>query len=471
MTWSAPVRTAIAECCEGAIGSFRPVTAAKFLRGTFAGQTPEASRALELQTSTARHRFDVQIGALEDNASTPISSIGSRRIAQCAITIRVTSKLTTQNQADQRATDIEAILDDCEMAARALARPGNLYQTAAAESTGIIGGCLRGGTGKAWPRVVPVSQDWHAQTAITHIEGEAVIDFIMAPLDALSASAKAALVYAHWAGGQLLSSYTGPWGIARRSDTGATTGYANVEALRTWGDGSIVTLSETRDQSGNANHMTSTSTAAQGRLLAADGTPYTTADGSLGYLLPDRLAPSLYVPAYTVSGSLGLPLDSSAFELWYDMHRGTSDEDGVYPITFTKDQDYPNQSCFYNSAFNYTDLYDYSALGVGRLMPADTVGGLVYLGFEALSDAYVRVVKPAAAGGATVYGYVDGVATGLFDDLVDAGTLTLAGTTETGLYAERVGMLAMGAFLVFSGSLSTADATIVENFLAGLVTA
>src|SRR6185503_10435744 len=128
---------------EGTIGAHRPVTSGKFLRGTFETQPAQAARAKELQTSTARHRFDVQIGALEDHSATPVSTIGSRRIAQCTIIVRVTSKLATAVQADQRATDIAAILDDCEMAARALARPGNLATTSASVATGIVGGCLR----------------------------------------------------------------------------------------------------------------------------------------------------------------------------------------------------------------------------------------------------------------------------------------------------------------------------------------
>lgn len=174
---STPIRTAIAELLEGSIGSVRTVTAAKFKRGVWAGQPEEASAALAVQTSTGRHWFDVELGAFGASPSSPLSSNSNYRIVECPVTIRVRSKLATAAQASQRATDIAAILDDCDLAAQALGRPNNLLQTAGAVATNLIGGCLAGPDGTGQPRIDQTAQDWSGPTGVatTLIVGRAIV--------------------------------------------------------------------------------------------------------------------------------------------------------------------------------------------------------------------------------------------------------------------------------------------------------
>ncbi len=174
---SAAVRTVVAELLEGTIGSGRTVPAGTFARGVFDGQAVQAQRAKSLQTSTARHWFDVECGALRNHPSTPISNLGSLRICTLDIVIRVTSKASTQAQGDQRATDLALIMSDCEQAAMALATPNNLLATAAAVDTGIISGFLRGPDGLGIPTVEKSAQVWdrNANTVTTLITAQAIL--------------------------------------------------------------------------------------------------------------------------------------------------------------------------------------------------------------------------------------------------------------------------------------------------------
>ena len=174
---STPIRTAIAELLEGSIGSIRTVTAAKFLRGTFEGQPEQATSAYLLQVASARHRFDVELGAFSASPSSPLSSNANYRLVECPVTIRVKTKLATPNQGSVRATDIATILDDCDLAAQAMGRPNNLLQTAGAVATNLIGGCLVGPEGTGQPRIDASVQDWTAPhgMATTTIVGRAIV--------------------------------------------------------------------------------------------------------------------------------------------------------------------------------------------------------------------------------------------------------------------------------------------------------
>ena len=177
---STPIRTAIAELLEGSIGSIRTLPASpsqKFLRGTFEGQPEQATAAFLLQVAAARHRFDVELGAFNASPSSPLSSNSNYRLVECPVTIRVKTKLATPAQASQRATDIAAILDDCDLAAQAMGRPNNLLQTAGAVATNLIGGCLVGPEGTGQPRIDASVQDWTAPhgMATTTIVGRAIV--------------------------------------------------------------------------------------------------------------------------------------------------------------------------------------------------------------------------------------------------------------------------------------------------------
>lgn len=173
---TAAIRTAVAELLEGSIGTTRTVDSGTFLRGVFEGMPPAAAKALALQTSTARHRFDVRLRLVRNDASTSVAKRGSRRIVDVGVEVLVTSNLSTSAQATQRAADLATILEDCETAAAALAYPANLALTSAGEHTRIIGGALRGEAGEATPRVEQTQQNWDTQLARTVIRGHALVN-------------------------------------------------------------------------------------------------------------------------------------------------------------------------------------------------------------------------------------------------------------------------------------------------------
>lgn len=177
MTWApAAIRTAVAECLTGTIGSTRTVTSGKFASGVWDGQPEQTAKALAVQTSTARHRFDVELGALRNHAATSIATIGNRRIAEVDVDVRVTSNVATVAQATQRATDLATIAADLEMAVMALSYPSNLTQTSTSVATGIIGGCLLGPSGASIPIIERLSENWGAQLVLSYIRARAILN-------------------------------------------------------------------------------------------------------------------------------------------------------------------------------------------------------------------------------------------------------------------------------------------------------
>ncbi len=150
---AAAIRTAVAELLEGTIGSVRTVPAGTFLRGVFPGQPMQSQRAKAIQTSTARHYFDVRLGPLRNNPSTPVGRIGTYELNDLDITITVTSKIAPVNMLTQRDTDLALIASDCKLAVKTLSYPHNLTATDAGVATSIVGGCLLGPEGSTSPTI------------------------------------------------------------------------------------------------------------------------------------------------------------------------------------------------------------------------------------------------------------------------------------------------------------------------------
>ncbi len=172
---AAAIRTAVAECMEGTIGSVRTVPPGTFARGVFPGQPLAAQKALAIQTSTARHRFDVRLGPLRNHASTPVSALSNYRIGEIDITITVTSNVATSAQATQRDTDLALIASDCDTAVQALSKPHNLDETSAAVDTNIIGGCLLGPDNASTPAIQAGDENWDSQLVTTVIRCRAFV--------------------------------------------------------------------------------------------------------------------------------------------------------------------------------------------------------------------------------------------------------------------------------------------------------
>lgn len=167
-------RTVIAEVLEGAIGSTRTLTAAKYLRGVFEGQPEQAQKALAIQTTAGRHRFDVRVRRVASHSAT-YGQHHSGRILAVDVEILVTSALATVAQRTQRETDVALVLADCELAVEALGYPGNLRVTDAGAPTYILGACMRGGEGASAPRILPGKQDWERQLMTTVIAGQLLV--------------------------------------------------------------------------------------------------------------------------------------------------------------------------------------------------------------------------------------------------------------------------------------------------------
>lgn len=157
---AAAIRTAITELLEGTIGTTRTVTANKFKSGAFEGQ-PIAATQAKTAITTYNHRFDVRILSLRGkHGASPMSIKASHRIERATIEIPLWSHLASTVQDSSRATQREEIENECDMAIQALCYPGNLTQTSAAVTTGIVSGLLVGPDGSGVPTWTVIEENW-----------------------------------------------------------------------------------------------------------------------------------------------------------------------------------------------------------------------------------------------------------------------------------------------------------------------
>lgn len=135
-----PIRTAIREVLEGTIGSVRTVPVGTFSRGAQDGRSVTSRQAQTL----INPRYDVRLDRMTQHPATPVGAIGSYRLDELAVTVLIAWKLSSTILDDQRDAVRNDVMDALDTAWQALARPGNLDQTAGAVSTNIISGCLIG---------------------------------------------------------------------------------------------------------------------------------------------------------------------------------------------------------------------------------------------------------------------------------------------------------------------------------------
>lgn len=151
---AANIRQAIVDVLEGSSGTYTAVLVGKFVNDVVEGMTDDALGAKVLQTSTADHHFDVVLGPLTTHEASPQANRSSSRIAQMLVTLPVYSRLPTTTETATRDTALGAFASDLEDAAQALGTPGNLTATAAAGTTNIISGLMRGLDNRGMPDVV-----------------------------------------------------------------------------------------------------------------------------------------------------------------------------------------------------------------------------------------------------------------------------------------------------------------------------
>lgn len=171
-----PVRTirrAIKELLQGEIGAFRTIAQGTFKYGTFDGQPLPAEQAQSLEGDVGRHWFNVRVGRVRRNASTPVSSMGNYRHANVDLLIEVTTHAGSTVDEDARDQLLGDVVCDLEQAVAALSYPGNLDADSTAGATNIISGCLLGpGEGELEYESVP---RWDQQLVRSTIAALAIV--------------------------------------------------------------------------------------------------------------------------------------------------------------------------------------------------------------------------------------------------------------------------------------------------------
>lgn len=140
-TLAAPaILTAIREVIEDGAGSVRTITSGSYLPSeTSARSIPGLSH-----DALIAPRAEVRIAETSRHEATPPIT-GSFQLVAMIIEIRLVRSLTAfkllDNDARQAVQALAAV--DGDVLAQALTWPGNLTQTAAADPTGLVSGCLR----------------------------------------------------------------------------------------------------------------------------------------------------------------------------------------------------------------------------------------------------------------------------------------------------------------------------------------
>lgn len=169
------IRDAVVDLMDGTITSVRQLTAATFAYGTFDGQTPTAKKATAVQTATARHWFDVELGALQNHPDSPVSANANYRLGIVSVRIPITTAVRSTAESDQRGTDLETIASDCDTAIQALHYRDNLATDASANSTNIVSGIMLGPGGQGAPEWKLTDEDWDARLVSSEINGSVIV--------------------------------------------------------------------------------------------------------------------------------------------------------------------------------------------------------------------------------------------------------------------------------------------------------
>lgn len=171
----AAIRLRVQEVLEGARLRARSVPVGVFAHGAFEGQ-PDMNKIVKaLQKGTARHRFDVELGSLEDHPATSQGLTGNESLSVLGIRISIWSRLKLPSQQQERA-ELEAQLwSDLNTAVKALRLPDALLSTEAGVETGIVGGVLFGPDSASGPRASIIRRDWEAMIAQAEIRATATL--------------------------------------------------------------------------------------------------------------------------------------------------------------------------------------------------------------------------------------------------------------------------------------------------------
>ena len=287
-----------------------------------------------------------------------------------------------------------------------------------------------------------------------------------APLDGLSAPDRAKIVEAFWIGGQLFTDTAVPWCVAKRASDGyvATQTISSLAELATFGAGTTVKLYEIRDQSGNNRHLLPVDAAYMG-ILYEGGSPILAPNGrTLAAELPEYIADF----SYARGDILGLPADSSAMQVMWDVGQATAEELAYFiPWCFgpgvgpTDSWHYLGQQLLdvgaeYLQVQGYAPDYNvfWDNNGAGGASPAPGYGDISHAA-GAPTSAVVARWNGVALSPATVQ---------------VAGTPSLADSTAFGIWGWNGPEEIVSAMIVLNAPLSAPGQAICDAFFASLVT-
>lgn len=166
-----PIRSAIVDVMEGALGSTRKVPSGIFEYREIIGHPQEKIQQYARQ-SVARYCFDLDIGIAADNRATSASTMGSSRIINIDIRFDVYRFVLSRVDDSTRIDAKDQMVEDLLTAAHALSFAGNLSFTRQGDATSIASGCL---TGVETPRTGAIRYDWENHIIQCEIPASAIV--------------------------------------------------------------------------------------------------------------------------------------------------------------------------------------------------------------------------------------------------------------------------------------------------------
>lgn len=169
------IRNAIRDVLEGTdTRGFRKMVPDVFKYGAFDGNNDRSNHALTLDIRY-QHRFDVVLGPLRQNGSSPMSNKGPARHSTIDITVEIWTRLGSTVNVEERDLQRERVEQNAELAIQALAYPGNLTTSLDGLPTGIVSGLLSGRDNNATPTWEVVTEDWTKQIHRSRISAAAIV--------------------------------------------------------------------------------------------------------------------------------------------------------------------------------------------------------------------------------------------------------------------------------------------------------
>jgi hypothetical protein len=152
----------------------RRVAHGTFTHADLYGETPENARTKV--KGHDGHLFDLRLLSFQNDSSTPVASIGSRRHIRIVFELDIWSQKNCDISALDRIAFVASVMSDADDAVQALNHEDALAQDIAGNETNAVGGMVMGsGATEGTPSWDRVDEDWVNHIVRSRVQGALVV--------------------------------------------------------------------------------------------------------------------------------------------------------------------------------------------------------------------------------------------------------------------------------------------------------